>query len=212
MELNFAGSTIDSKGRDIKLLQQNGKVIPYYNGLDGQGIIVQDGNKEYIKVNNEKRYWRGGIIKPLPKSSRFRPVHKFGIIVLKPDTQQRGLTRVIMSIFKDAGFKICARKDIIFDRSLFFKMYPTFFSLEWERKAVQYMASGISCCLLVKGNGQIVPKLLQVRNEIRKKFWAWDEHPGVNLVHCADTHNEAIREVLHIFTLEKLLKTVNRNT
>lgn len=195
---------VDEKGRLVRKVILNGKDHWYYVGSTIQGFIERDSDGEYIMVQKEKRYWKG-ISKSF--SDELFLLKDFSLCILKPDCDDRGLVKEIRSIIA-SSFEILAEKTMVFDQQVAFCLYPYFFERIWEAHFLNYLTSGPSLCLLVSGS-DVFRELLNLRNHVRFKYE--DEkkkHPVYNLIHCADSKEDAIRESLVFFKQEELIAKV----
>jgi len=203
MEIN-GNYSIDEKGRLVRKVVLNGKNRRYYVGNNIQGFIEVDAGGEYVVVQNEKRYWRG-ISVPFP--DKLLLLKDFNLCIFKPDSVERGLVKDIRSIITNS-FEILVERLLTLDQQMIFRLYPYFFEKSWEDNLLKYMTSGMSHCLLVSG-ADIFRELPRIRNYIRFKYESKEsQHPIVNLVHCADNKENAIRESLVFFKQEELAAMV----
>lgn len=211
MEANIEEVTIeviDDEGRPVRLTRaSDGSIVEtYYIGRDCEGVIEHEGNQEYIIVNGEKRYW-GGIIDPLPSDPRIKSLNDFTLFVVKPDGIKMGLGESIGHLIAKWGGTIVAERDFVHDDITIRKIYPYFFTKEWERHLFDYLKSGISQCFLVRGKHPH-RKMFALRDAIRD-FFGYGSEPRVeNLVHCAPRQNDAIRQTLLLFSLEEIVASV----
>lgn len=197
----------DRQGRLIRKVESDGKRLSYYVGVDAQGFIRRDREGEYVMVGEEKRYWRG-ILDKFPDQLLF--LKDFNICILKPDSQTYGLQQEILDILRDR-FEIIAQKSLCLDREKIFRLYPYFFTKDWESNLVSYLTSGASSCVLLSGY-DIFRRMLEVRNYVRVKYGLPDKHPVFNLIHCADNKEEAIRESLLFFDSATLIELIGIQT
>lgn len=205
-EYPIAFIELDSKKRKIFVFSRGNSPRRFYYGSDAKGFLEEDDLGEFIIVGEEKRYWRG-IINFLPNYEMVKRLNDFHFFILKPDVVERGLKSTILKILEENDFNILHSRTIIFDRSLVFRMYPYFFTTDWEKNLVEYFSSGFSECMLIQGRG-VSDDLFGLRNAIRKKFRDSTRHPVVNLVHCSDSKADALREAFLIFKREEIIKGV----
>lgn len=195
---------VDEKGRLVRKVAFGVRERRYYVGTNIHGFIEVDGGGEYIMVQNEKRYWRGVFV---PSPDKLLLLQDFNLCILKPDCGERGLVQEIKSIIADS-FKVLDERSVILDKQKTFRLYPYFFEENWEHCLLEYLTSGPSLCLLVSGP-DIFRKLPITRNRIRFKYK--DEkkrHPVFNLVHCADSKEDAVRESLIFFGQKELVTKI----
>lgn len=197
--------TFDSKNRPICLVRVNGQRLKLYVGPDAHGFIFEDESGEYIKVGNEKRWWRG-VLDPLPDDSRLSRLNKFGFCSIKPDAYERNLDGFIRTELEAIG-KIVGEKKVLIKKSNLFRLYPYFFEPEWESVLVEYFCSSPTLFMVLAGES-VTDRLLELRSKIRLNYRIPKEHPIRNLVHCSDSQAEAIREAVIFFELEELIKLV----
>lgn len=200
--------TIDNKGRPVRVsISPDGNIsCAYYLGRDAEGLIKIEDNKEYVEVDGEKRYW-GGIIEPLPNDSRIQQLNDFSVMVIKPDGTELSLERAIIHLIECSGGEIILSRNFVYNENLIRRMYPHFFNPQWEQELFDYLMSGSSQCLLVKGK-KIHHTLFAIRNDIRHLF-GYDKEPRVrNLVHSARKQSDAIRQALLFFTLDEIVDSI----
>ncbi len=198
---------IDGKGRLVQVIKRDdGTVETFYTGRDAEGVIQKEGEREFICINGEKRYW-GGIIDPIPNDRRLQLLRDFTFLSIKPDGVRLGIRKMVEYLIRNAGCTIVAHKDITFDERLVRKMYPYFFTEEWERQLVEYMTSGPSHCFLVTGDN-VQRKMYSLKHAIRQLFGC-DGAPVVpSFVHCAERQIFAVQQALMFFSLEELVERV----
>lgn len=199
----------DHKGRPVQYISIEGQYRPYYMGIDAQGFIREDQEGEYILVGTEKRYWRG-VIPPVPHSLQATWLDSLGVVVLKPDADERGLRETIITEVGALGFGIVTHRQFQFSAELVYRMYPYFFTREWECQLVTYLTRGVSHFYLVRGNNATL-RLLELRKRIRRRYCSKHEHPVVNVMHCPDSVEESLREA-HLFLGRKTISALCRST
>lgn len=199
---------IDDRGRLVRLTKSsNGTVIEtYYIGRDCEGIIKHEGEMEYVEVDGQKRYW-GGIIDPLPNDRRIRSLNEFTVFVIKPDGMMMEMGKAIRYLIEGSGGTIVAERDFIYDDLMIRKMYPHFFAKEWERDLFDYMKSGTSRCLLVRGKNPH-RTMFVLRNDIRQLFGCNGGPKVRSLVHCAQRQSDAVKQAMLFFSLEEVVALV----
>lgn len=196
---------LDSKNRPICLVRVDGQKLRLYVGPDAHGFIFEDENGEYIKVGNEKRWWRG-VLDPLPDDSRLSRLKKFGFCSIKPDAYERNLDGFIRTELESIG-RIVGEKRVLLEESNLFRLYPYFFEPEWETVLIEYFCSSPTLFIVLAGES-VTDKLLELRRKIRSSYRIPKEHPIRNLFHCSDSQVEAIREAIIFFSVEELIKLV----
>lgn len=193
----------DKQGRLVRRVERDGKKYFYYVGVDAQGFIRKDKDGEYIVVGEEKRYWRG-ILEKFPDELLF--LNDFNICILKPDAHYHRLHKEISSILKDQ-FSVIAQQSMRLDKTKIFKLYPYFFTKDWETELLNYLTAGASSCFLLSGY-DIFRRMLEIRNYVRVKYNVAGKHPVFNFIHCADNKEEAIRESLLFFDSAELVSLI----
>lgn len=186
--------TTDDQGRRIIRRPEHGTIVTFYLGDDGQGVIERDARGEYIVVNNEKRYWRGDI-RPVPEHLRSLPVDDLGMFILKPDAVRRGLVQRLLSLLAPRPLTMLLEHELRLELASVYRLYPYFFTPEWEASLVQYMTSG-PCRLYVLRGERPVAHLLEYRSVVRAAYLDRLERPYVNLIHCPDTPEQVRRELI----------------
>jgi len=204
---------IDEQGRPVRIMQRdNGGIESYYTGRDAEGVIQHEGKREFLNVDGEKRYW-GGIIEPLPNDRRIQFLNDFTFLSIKPDGMRIGIRKMMEHLIRNSRCSIVAQKNITFDEVLVRKMYPYFFTEEWERQLVAYMTSRPSHCFLITGEN-VHRKMYALKHSVRR-LMGCDGGPVVaSFVHCAERQIFAIQQSLLFFSVEELvgfvgLKSVN---
>lgn len=202
--------TIDEKGRRIIVFKRGGRKIRRYEGYDGKGEIIEDKDDgEYIIVNGKRRYWVGKI-ESLPNDKRLKSLKKFGFIILKPEVQEKNIGPKIISIFKEKGFRVVAKKYLRFNQELIIKLYPAFMDKSWKKELITYLGSGLSCCLLLDVPSDTVDEikeLSKIKQSIRKK-WKIPKNAMKNGIHSPNSIEDLIRETLLFFKIEELVKLI----
>lgn len=192
---------IDHMGRLVRRVQFHGKEYAYYFGNNTQGIIEHDADGDYIVVDGQKRYWRG-IAEQIPDELLF--LKDFSICILKPDARRSALEGEIRGLISN-NFTIITERDILLNREKIFRLYPYFFTSDFEIELLKYLSSGPSCGILVSGH-DIIKRAIELRNYIRLMYNHGEKkHPVYNLVHSADNQEEAIRGALQFFTADELI-------
>jgi len=195
---------IDEKGRLVRIMKRgDGSIESYYTGRDAEGVIQLEGEREFLDVDGERRYW-GGIIVPLPNDRRIRLLKDFTFFSIKPDGMRIGLRKMIEYLIHDAGYSIVAQKAIVFDEILVRKMYPYFFTEDWERRLVTYLTSKPSYCFLITGVN-VHHKMHALRNSLRHLLGCNGNPTVTSFVHCAERQIFAIQQALLFFSLEELI-------
>lgn len=200
--------TTDGAGRPVRITgAPDGRSNErYYLGPDCEGPIKTEGGFEFVEVNGEKRYW-GGVIDPPPTDPRIPLLNDFTVFVIKPDGMDLRLDQLVTKLIERTPSRIVAERDFIFDDSAIRKMYPYFFTRQWEADLFAYLKSGISRCILATGNG-CHARLFAVRNAVRHSFGVAGAPRIRNLVHCADRQSDAIHQALLFFSLERIVGAV----
>jgi len=198
---------IDKKGRSVRMVKRDGGGVGfYYQGRDAEGLIEHDEGGEFIVFNGEKRHW-GGIIDPLPDDGRIQSLRDFTLFSVKPDGVRIGIVKMVEYLIKNFGGEIAAQKDVVFNETLTRKMYPYFFTEEWERELIAYMTLGPSHCFLVTGT-EVHRGMYSLRNSIRRLFGCYGKPVVANFVHCSEGQIFAVQESLLFFTPEELIRLV----
>ena len=198
----------DDKGRLCRLTKSSdGTVLQaLYIGHEISGIIKHEGKNEYIEIDGQKRYWRG-IIDPLPSDERLHSLNNFVVFVIKPDGMKMEMAKAIRCLIEAVGGAIVMEHDFVYNEIMIRKMYPYFFDPAWEQELFDYLKSGTSRCLLVRGE-DICSKMFTLRNSIRRLF-GYDKGPCVvNLVHSSKEQIEALRQAMIFFSLEEIVTAV----
>jgi hypothetical protein len=190
-------AVLDGLGRPIVYY---GK-IPYYVGSDAQGFIHNDSVGEYIFFNQTKRYWKGVVEKIDEMTSSL--LGNYGFFLLKPDVYQGNFEEDIISSFVQFGGVVSLKKDVVMTEQTIVSLYPYFFDLSFFQELVQYLISGKSCAVLVKG--VISPEnLFQFRRYIRERYCKDPMDPLHNLIHVPDTVGDMLRTVQIFFSSGEL--------
>lgn len=211
MKANIEGGVveaIDVKGRPVRFTRaSDGSIVEtYYIGRDCEGVIKYEGDREYIVFNGEKRYW-GGIIDSLPNDPRIKSLNEFAVFIIKPDGMRMELGKSIRYLIAKSKGAIVAERDFVYNDTTIRKMYPHFFTEEWEQILFDYLKSGTSRCFLVTGEHSH-RRMFSIRNAVRHLF-GYDDQPRVeNLVHCTRRQSDAIREALLFFSLGEIVTSV----
>jgi nucleoside diphosphate kinase len=204
-----SGELIDSRGRFVRLMRTSdgSPTETYYMGRDCEGIIkVDEGGREFIEVEGDKRYW-GGLIDPLPDDPRIQALDEFVVFMLKPDGIKLGLGKAIVHLIEQSGGTIVIEKDFFFDEVTIRKMYPYFFAEEWKQQLFDYLVSGSSRCFLIKGE-HVQRKMFTLRNSIRQLFGCNSNPQVVSLVHCAQRQSDSIKQAILFFSLDEIVTAV----
>lgn len=192
MVIKIETNPLDHKNRPtVTVRSASGEDVRVYRGVDATGIVSTDSGGEYVIVNGEKRYWRGII--PATKCSEVAGADDFGIIILKPDTLSRGLGEEIRRTLKHEGFQVVAETEKCLTPEEVFRLYPYFFEPDWEKHLLEYLGSDPSICLIVRRHDSIGP-LLRMRDFVRMEKGR-NDHPVINLLHCADSRRDAAKEL-----------------
>lgn len=160
--------------------------------------------KEMKIIDGKIRFWHG-IINPVPDGLRS---FKIGFCILKPDLIRRGLKKEIIDLLtKD--MRLCVGKNIHFNKDSVFELYPGFHEPEWAKNLVDYLLSGESCALVFDGPN-VIEELLNHRNYIRK-LYGQSSGNIINLIHAADSFDDAMREALIFFEEEEIVNAITKN-
>ncbi len=202
-----AREIIDDKGRRVRITRSpEGSVTEiFYIGRDCEGVVKLEEGMEYVETDGQKRYW-GGIIDPLPNDRRIRQLNNFTVFVVKPDGMKLELGKAIRHLITVSKGNIVAERDFIYDDAMIRRMYPHFFAKEWEKDLFDYLKSGHSRCLLIRGDNPH-GDMINLRNSIRQLFGCYGGKV-VSLVHCAKQQDEAIKQALLFFRLEEIVTHV----
>jgi nucleoside diphosphate kinase len=176
-------------------------------GRDAEAEIkVDNEGREYIKVGKERRYW-GGIIESLPADERIHRLNDFTMVAIKPDGMALGIEQAVTYLISRCKCEVVGFKDVLFDQTMIRKLYPHFFAETWEKLLFDYMMSGKTRCLIVKGKN-VHSKMMVLRNSIRHLFGLNGRPRVKSLIHCAQTKRYAITQALIVYDLDELVKIV----
>jgi len=195
---------IDEKGRQVVVGKEDGVECNYYIGPDTEGVIRRDDKGEYVMHEGKRRYWRG-VIEPVSINLNQKEYLECSLIIIKPDVQKRNLFLSVMRILKEVEFQVVLKKKVVLNDKLVYKLYPYFFETTWGSDLLDYLSSGTSLCLLVVGRN-VADNLLKIRSNIRELYSP--ESSMINLVHCSDSTEEAIREALIFFAKEEIINAL----
>ena len=116
------------------------------------------------------------------------------LIVIKPDMEERKLTRVLLNKLKDNNLDIIYRGLVQFNLELVRLFY------QWDvvihpREIGEYLCIRPMTFLIIRGDGAI-PKTCAIKQELRKVLSNND--PVLNLMHCPDSPEEFKHEYMFI--------------
>lgn len=196
---------IDEQGRTVRWVLIDGELKKYYAGKDGNGVIQRnEQGEEYIVVDGQKRYWRrersfsieGG-------SERFS---EFVFFMLKPDAVRLDICQEVILSLRARGFTVVAERPLKFHEELVCRFYCEFMDRDWCQELIEYFCSQSALCLLLKPAAapeEALRILREIKTAIREKYGA-NGNTMKNLVHCPDSPEESLREMLLIFGKEFL--------
>lgn len=133
------------------------------------------------------------------------------LIILKPDTVQRGLIGRILSRFEDKGLVIAGMKLMQIERSLAEKHYAPHQGKPFYPGLIEYITCGPVVVLAIRGFNAI-----SVCRKLMGKTFGFDAEPGTirgdfglgktyNLVHGSDAPESAETEIALYFNKGELL-------
>jgi nucleoside-diphosphate kinase len=139
------------------------------------------------------------------------------LIILKPDTIQRGLAGQILARFENKGLKIVAARMITISRELAQEHYSEHAEKPFFEDVVRYITSGPVMLMILEG-----PSAITVIRQIVGATDGRKALPGTirgdfgistryNLVHASDSPEAAIREI-NIFFKEDEIENYDRVT
>lgn len=116
------------------------------------------------------------------------------LIIVKPDMEERKLTRVLLNRLKDNNL------DIIYQGLVQFNLELVRLFYQWDvvmhpREIGEYLCTRPMAFLIVRGNGAI-SKTRAIKQELRKALSNND--PVFNLMHCSDSQEEFKHEYTFI--------------
>lgn len=133
------------------------------------------------------------------------------LIILKPDTLQRGLVGQVISRFENKGLKIVGMKLVQITRELAEKHYGEHRAKDFFGDVVSYITSGPVILMVLEGPSAItvIRQMLGATDgrkapagTIRGDFGISTRY---NLVHASDSPEAALREIALFFRAEELL-------
>ncbi|MFH1417888.1 MAG: nucleoside-diphosphate kinase [Planctomycetota bacterium] len=133
------------------------------------------------------------------------------LIILKPDTLQRGLAGRIISRFEDKGFHILALKAMSVSRDLAEKHYAVHRGKPFYDRLIQYITSSPVVVMVLQANNAIA-----VARKLMGATFGSNAEPGTirgdfglsnsfNLIHGSDSPEAAETEIALYFKREDLL-------
>ncbi|NLE28093.1 MAG: nucleoside-diphosphate kinase [Phycisphaerae bacterium] len=133
------------------------------------------------------------------------------LVILKPDTLQRGLAGQVLSRFENKGLKIVGMKLTRLTRELAEKHYSEHRAKEFFEDVVGYITSGPVILMVLEGPSAItvIRQMLGPTDgrkapagTIRGDFGIATRY---NLVHASDSPEAALREIALFFRADELL-------
>ncbi len=134
------------------------------------------------------------------------------LVILKPDTIQRGIVGEILSRFEKKGFKIIGLKMMQVNRDVAEKHYIEHKDKPFYDELVEFITSGPIIVFVVEGKNAIknVRKLVGATNPeealpgtIRHDYGL---HIGKNIIHASDSKESAEREIDLFFNIDELVE------
>ncbi len=134
------------------------------------------------------------------------------LVILKPDTIQRGIVGEILSRFEKKGFKIIGLKMMQVNREVAEKHYIEHKDKPFYEELVEFITSGPIIVFVVEGKNAIknVRKLVGATNPeealpgtIRHDYGL---HIGKNIIHASDSKESAEREIDLFFNIDELVE------
>ncbi len=133
------------------------------------------------------------------------------LIILKPDTLQRGLAGRIISRFEDKGFHILALKAMSVSQDLAEKHYAVHKEKPFYGRLIQYITSSPVVVMVLQANNAIA-----VARKLMGATFGSNAEPGTirgdfglsnsfNLIHGSDSSEAAETEIALYFKPEDLL-------
>ncbi|MFP4355375.1 MAG: nucleoside-diphosphate kinase [Phycisphaerae bacterium] len=134
------------------------------------------------------------------------------LIVLKPDTVQRGLVGQAIQRFEDKGLQIAAIKMIQLNMTRARRMYSVHKGKDFYEKLLSFITSGPVVAMVLRGQSAI-----QVARGLMGSTDAAQAQPGtirgdwglsrrLNLIHGSDSEASARREIPIFFRSEEICK------
>ena len=132
------------------------------------------------------------------------------LVLLKPDTLQRGLAGRIMGRLEERGLKIVATKMVWIDKELAHRLYQPHVGKPFFQGLVEFITSSPVIALVMEGKEavEVVRTAMGATNPLQAQPGTirgdWGMDIGQNLVHGSDSLKEAEREINHFFSPEEI--------
>jgi len=133
------------------------------------------------------------------------------LIILKPDTVQRGLVGEVTKRFENKGLKLVGMKLMQISKELAEKHYAVHADKPFYPGLIRYITSGPVVVLALEGKGAIA-----ISRKMMGKTFGFDAEPGTirgdfgvsktfNLIHGSDAPETAAHELALYFKKDELL-------
>jgi nucleoside-diphosphate kinase len=133
------------------------------------------------------------------------------LVLLKPDSIQRGLTGTIISRFEQAGLKIIAMKMVWVDKNFSKKHYSAHVDKKFYTGLENFITSGPVIAMVIEGIhavsvvrkivGPTEPKKAlpgTIRGDFAHHSYEYTDKKGIaikNLIHASENKKDAIKEI-----------------